>query len=280
MAADKKPSQFLLIVFSIFVVMQAIALLSDTKGCEATVEVEAPILDNKDEESQRIREELAAKYAKNNPPPMIDPFTGNLIAKATTVRAVQKAIERGEDKGENGNGKLIVCHDFCGDGKKACGVWTEINALKKAQEDMQSVLGPKACLHITSSCRTNKYQYKIWRKYWVIGKDGKPELKDNGDPVTAIVVGKPGYSFHEACRAFDVANYDQAETYLWKQGFSGGSRGLPKDAVHFSRGGEFTNAERISIQNIANTAAKYGKKGLEAGKKGAKAVGKLIRNLL
>jgi len=271
MATDKKHSQYLFVVFTILVVTQAIAILSDTKGCESVEKFEKSTIAGDDEESKRIRQELLDKYSKNNPPPMIDPFTGNVIAKATTIKVVKKAIEKGEDKVTN----PITSHDFCGNGKVTRGVWTEIEALKRAQTDMQAARGSSACLQITSSCRSNVYQYTIWKKYWVIGKDGKPELKSNNDPVTSIVVGKPGYSFHEACRAFDISNYEEAQTYLWKQGFAGGTRGLPKDFVHFSRGGEFTNAEILSIRNISNQIDKYTKKG---GKYISKYLGKLKFN--
>jgi len=271
----KKNRRFIYALFAFLTASVSISIISNAKGCESMPATETPgekgerpTWAGNDAESVRIRQELMDKYAKNNPPPMIDPFTGDVIAKATTIRVVKKAIERGEDKVAN----PITSYDFCGDGKLTYGVWTEIDALKRAQDDMQSVLGKNVCLRVNSSCRSNKKQYEIWRKYWVMGKDGKPELKGNGDPVTAIVVGKPGYSFHEACRAFDIDNYEQAQSYLWKQGFSGGTRGLPHDFVHFSRGGEFTNAERVSVRNFMNQVDR-------AKNKGKKAINKILKGI-
>jgi len=213
-----------------------------------------------DEETKKLKEELIEQYKHKNP--ITDPFTGNLMCKATGIKAIQKAVERGEDKVK----EPIVGFDFCGNGKVTYGIWTEIEALKRAQANMQAKKESKACLNIASSCRSQKYQNKIWRDAWVY-RNGQVVKQSNGDPVTSYVVGKPCHSFHEICRAFDIDNWRQAQSFLHAEGFAGGSRGLTDDYRHFSRGGEFINADIISIRNMKNQLKLAKIKVINTGKK-------------
>lgn len=204
-----------------------------------------------------IKKELLAA----NKGSIVDPYTGNVVCKKTTIRAIEREKKKGIS---NKVVSVILC------GRKVTGVKTEIDALLRANKAMIAYARSKGkkgwkwkCIQVRSSTRSNRYQYKSYHGAIQRDSSGNIIKKRNGKPKLKYVVGRPCYSFHEAGRAFDINNWFQAQKFLWKEGFTGGSRGLHADYGHFSRG-EFPNAKTLSwryFKNIGGITSGKAKRG-------------------
>ena len=174
-----------------------------------------------------LRQELLEKHGEKA---QEDNVTGNILC------------------GRNAKKKLkeeLVTFSMCGETVRlkesiAKKVKAANDAMKADYTEKKGDIKPKdrwkhECIKVTSSFRTNMHQKRIYERFQEKDEDGNVVLK-NGKPKMRSPAAPPCFSFHETGQAIDVLNWYQAQKYLEKQGFVGGTRGIYKDPWHFSIG--------------------------------------------
>lgn len=153
-----------------------------------------------------LQKELLAKHKDA----FLDPVTNNVLC--SFAGKVVKSREKLKEK--------LVTKEVCGETVQLrSGV---MEKFLRANEKMEAKTGK--CIKITrgQSLRTNQGQIDVCQRLKDVG------LKTPCSP--------PCLGFHEAGLAVDVGNWEEAQPFLWAEGFVGGTKGIRRDWWHFSIG--------------------------------------------